>query len=580
MKKRDRVVCFLLSLVIAIVSVPLFGGAAFAETDAHTVQSFSVTLGRPLYIDYDSMWVTQRYDDGTYSDSYRYYYTKNLAFFTVVYDGGKVFEGIASDVEKMFGESPKFIDTQGYNSQWTVGRHSQDIIFKNITYTLDVEVAAFPYKSFKIDNRDGLTVSFEEHDGTVKSGKVTAFRNWSYTGSSGYLQTELGAFFVKFTYGSYKNGNPAYEKNLKATLGELESNTFTIEPIYLFRVHNVGKRINELDLFENFDGRVNITNLDNVVLASFNLIREYHNYDGFFDAKLLETVYSVPVNDVKEAIEENFILGKLDITQSKYYDRQSGMMHIPQKSDTVASQRASFKYYSESGEFDTVYENFTNDIKTVIHWSSDGKILSIVKTHTHIGEKCDAVQASCEKNGSFEYYKCTVCSRLFSDSLCEHETTLEKVFIRGRHNFSSDGVCKACGKQCSVIPTQNATLFYDDSIIFTEKAAVEDISELVTPANGKSIKSIYSGSAYVGVFGSGSVICAFYDGVLDGVYTIALSGDLNGDGVCDVLDAMLCEKAVNGHTELKTYQKYAANGGSADGIDISSYQRTVNEALK
>ena len=148
-------------------------------------------------------------------------------------------------------------------------------------------------------------------------------------------------------------------------------------------------------------------------------------------------------------------------------------------------------------------------------------------------------------------------------------------------NFFGYSIKKAEGIYGALIPAKDVLFDFDCNIIFTKQENVNTLDRLVTLNKSDEANSVTSIKSNNGsVFGSGSVICAFYDGVLDGVYTVALSGDLNGDGVCDVLDAMLCEKAVNGHTELKTYQKYAANGGSADGVDISSYQRTVNEALK
>ncbi len=59
-----------------------------------------------------------------------------------------------------------------------------------------------------------------------------------------------------------------------------------------------------------------------------------------------------------------------------------------------------------------------------------------------------------------------------------------------------------------------------------------------------------------------------------------VSGDLNSDGVCDVIDAQLCEKVVSGHIELSMRQKYLASGDAFCDVDASLYQRVVNEALK
>ena len=148
-------------------------------------------------------------------------------------------------------------------------------------------------------------------------------------------------------------------------------------------------------------------------------------------------------------------------------------------------------------------------------------------------------------------------------------------------NFFGYSIKKAEGIYGALIPAKDVLFDFDCNIIFTKQENVNTLDRLVTLNKSDEANSVTSIKSNNGsVFGSGSVICTFYDGVLDGVYTVALSGDLNGDGVCDVLDAMLCEKMLSGHMTAKVYQKYAANGGIADGIDISSYQRTVNEALK
>lgn len=62
-------------------------------------------------------------------------------------------------------------------------------------------------------------------------------------------------------------------------------------------------------------------------------------------------------------------------------------------------------------------------------------------------------------------------------------------------------------------------------------------------------------------------------------FTVVVEGDLNGDGVCDVLDASETDKIVNGHKISDELQCYAANGCVAENIDISTYQKVVNKAL-
>ncbi len=62
-------------------------------------------------------------------------------------------------------------------------------------------------------------------------------------------------------------------------------------------------------------------------------------------------------------------------------------------------------------------------------------------------------------------------------------------------------------------------------------------------------------------------------------FTIVVEGDVNGDGVCDVLDASETELIGNGHKNSDILQCYAANGCVAESIDVSAYQNVVNLAL-
>ena len=79
--------------------------------------------------------------------------------------------------------------------------------------------------------------------------------------------------------------------------------------------------------------------------------------------------------------------------------------------------------------------------------------------------------------------------------------------------------------------------------------------------------------------GTGSVFTVYDDDDYMGDYTLIIEGDINGDGVCDVLDASVTylysvKLATPSQNEI-----YAANGKIAEEITSSDYQNIVNIVL-
>lgn len=62
-------------------------------------------------------------------------------------------------------------------------------------------------------------------------------------------------------------------------------------------------------------------------------------------------------------------------------------------------------------------------------------------------------------------------------------------------------------------------------------------------------------------------------------YTIIVEGDLNGDSVCDVIDAAVAQLYSAGFYEPTKNETYAANGDLIDEFDVNSYQNVVNCVL-
>lgn len=79
--------------------------------------------------------------------------------------------------------------------------------------------------------------------------------------------------------------------------------------------------------------------------------------------------------------------------------------------------------------------------------------------------------------------------------------------------------------------------------------------------------------------GTGKTVSA-YDSETDyGIYTFVLFGDVNGDGVCDVLDVADCERALNGHTVLNGVYFKAVDTDVNGVLEPADYSAVVNKAL-
>ena len=80
-------------------------------------------------------------------------------------------------------------------------------------------------------------------------------------------------------------------------------------------------------------------------------------------------------------------------------------------------------------------------------------------------------------------------------------------------------------------------------------------------------------------YATSSILYLTRNGEIVDAYTLVVTGDVNGDGVCDVLDAALCEQASNEHTELEGAFFAAGDLNESDAIDVNDYAAVVNAAL-
>ncbi len=121
---------------------------------------------------------------------------------------------------------------------------------------------------------------------------------------------------------------------------------------------------------------------------------------------------------------------------------------------------------------------------------------------------------------------------------------------------------------------------YDNNLIFTFADICTDYTEIISTSQNNilSVSESFSGGN-TKFYGTGSKVVV--EDALSNIteYTIITVGDLNGDSVCDVLDAAVAQLYSAGFNEPTENEIYAANGCVSVAIDINTYQNVVNMAL-
>lgn len=128
--------------------------------------------------------------------------------------------------------------------------------------------------------------------------------------------------------------------------------------------------------------------------------------------------------------------------------------------------------------------------------------------------------------------------------------------------------------------TEDTTVNLANNLIITDIKKCSDSAEIVSFSDSTQVvvnASYTNGNTEY--YGTGTTLTLFENGVHVGDYTVVVVGDLNGDSVCDVLDASKTEKISNSHTTATYLEAYAANGEISDTVDVNSYQYVVNMAL-
>ena len=131
------------------------------------------------------------------------------------------------------------------------------------------------------------------------------------------------------------------------------------------------------------------------------------------------------------------------------------------------------------------------------------------------------------------------------------------------------------------VPEQKTPVYMNflDNLIISPSNDIEHLKE----KTGIFTNSIFSvadiNNKDISYLATGATLTVTQNNGETADFTVVVEGDVNGDGVCDVLDAVITEQGVNGHSVASELEAYAANGSVSGTIDMASYQNVVNLAL-
>lgn len=133
-----------------------------------------------------------------------------------------------------------------------------------------------------------------------------------------------------------------------------------------------------------------------------------------------------------------------------------------------------------------------------------------------------------------------------------------------------------------IIPTitpadSNTSVDFPNQFIFTSVLRCNNAENIVEAPDGMDLTVDSVNNMYLG---TGSIFTVYDNGDYMGDYTLITEGDINGDGVYDVLDAAVTYLYSAKLSTPSQNEIYSANGEIAEEIDSSDYQNVVNIALK
>ena len=110
----------------------------------------------------------------------------------------------------------------------------------------------------------------------------------------------------------------------------------------------------------------------------------------------------------------------------------------------------------------------------------------------HKLEAVEAKAATCTRDGSKAYWKCSVCGKLFSDAAAGTEIQADETIVPAAHQYKN-GVCTVCGERLEeyriqIIKGNGGTAYYGNDYSLTINADYKSVREtLEVKVDGKKI---------------------------------------------------------------------------------------------